>query len=430
MTRGLATEDGSAGLPSRWAGFRRILSSADNWTWLLVALGVILRLVEYGSNRPLYMDERLLLQNLVNLPVFDFSTTLKNDQIAAPAFLALERIMVRLPLPVIWAGRLIPLLCGVASMFLMRSVARRYLLPLAVPIAVGLFAFDDWVLYYAAEIKQYSSDTTLTLVALLLASAAADLNRRSLYVLAGFGAVGVWFSHTLSFVLAAVGTYLAAKALLRRDWRKLASLVEVGLLWAASFAACFVISHRILSKDQFVWNWWDFAFLPFPPRSYADLSRDFWHVLNVFNSPAWVITPLGVLASAFLALGFYLSGTISLGFRWRGGLYVLVAPVLFTLLASGLRQYPFHGRLLLFLVPMVHLLVAEGVAALSRSGGVILTVVLGLFLLSGPAFDCLWKELVVTRIHGGYDTHGDLLPDLLDYLEGQNIPRPAQRVPR
>jgi hypothetical protein len=38
--------------------------------------------------------------------------------------------------------------------------------------------------------------------------------------------------------------------------------------------------------------------------------------------------------------------------------------------------------------------------------------------------------LVVTRIHGGYDTHGDLLPDLLDYLERQNIPRPAQRVPR
>ena len=51
-------------------------------------------------------------------------------------------------------------------MFLMRSVARRYLLPRAVPIAVGLFAFDDWVLYYAAEIKQYSSDTTLTLALL------------------------------------------------------------------------------------------------------------------------------------------------------------------------------------------------------------------------------------------------------------------------
>ncbi len=74
-----------------------------------------------------------------------------------------------------WAARLIPLVCGIASMFLMRSVARRYLTPRAVPIAVGLFALDDWLLYYSAEIKQYSSDVALTLVALLLAAAPADM---------------------------------------------------------------------------------------------------------------------------------------------------------------------------------------------------------------------------------------------------------------
>ena len=223
--------------------------------------------------------------------------------------------------------------------------------PRAVPIAVGLFALDDWLIYYAAEIKQYCSDTTLTLVALLLAAAAADLSRRSLVVLAGFGAVGVWFSHPLALVLAAVGTYLAAKAAIRRDWKKMPGLVGMGLLWAISFAACYVVSHRILSKDQFIWNWWDFAFLPIPPRSFADLERDFWQVINIFNSPAWVVTPLGVLASAFLAMGLYLIGSLSLGLRWRGGLYLLVAPLLFTLAASALRQYPFHGRLLLFLVP-------------------------------------------------------------------------------
>ena len=77
-------------------------------------------------------------------------------------------------------------------------------------------------------------------------------------------------------------------------------------------------------------------------------------------------------------MGFYLIGAVSLGFRWRGGLYLLVAPLLFTLFASGLHQYPFHGRLLLFLVPTVHLLVAEGVVALSRPGGTRLTVVLAL----------------------------------------------------
>ena len=34
--------------------------TAETWTWLLVALGVILRLLEYADNRELYMDERSL----------------------------------------------------------------------------------------------------------------------------------------------------------------------------------------------------------------------------------------------------------------------------------------------------------------------------------------------------------------------------------
>ena len=53
---------------------------------------MIFRLLEYADNRPLYMDEGLLLTNLVELPVFDFSTTLTKDQLAAPGFLAVERM--------------------------------------------------------------------------------------------------------------------------------------------------------------------------------------------------------------------------------------------------------------------------------------------------------------------------------------------------
>ena len=179
MTQELTPEQQRPEPLSRWVHFRQIMSRTETWTWLLVAVGVLFRLLEYADNRPLYMDEGLLLPNLKNLPVFDFNTTLTKDQLAAPAFLALERMMVRLPLPTIWVARLIPFLCGVASMFLMRLVARRYLLARAVPIAVGLFALDDWLVYYAAEIKQYSSDTTLTLVALLLAFRAREMNRRS-----------------------------------------------------------------------------------------------------------------------------------------------------------------------------------------------------------------------------------------------------------
>ena len=429
MSQDSTVVESSQGQASLLSPRRQIELNAHTWTWFLVVVGVILQVLEYADDRPLYMDEGLLLKNLVELPIFDFSTTLSKDQLAAPGFLAVERIMVRLPIPTVWSARLIPLLCGIASMILMRSVARRYLSARAVPIAVGLFALDDWLIYYAVEIKQYCSDTTLTLIALLLAAVAAGLSRRWLLVLAAFGVVGVWFSHPLAMVLGAVGTYLAAKAGLRGDRKKMSGVVGMSLLWAASFAVCYFVSHRILSKEQFIWNWWDFAFLPIPPRSLADLSRDFWQVINIFNSPAWVVTPLGVLASAFIAMGLYLIGSISLALRWRGGLYLLVAPLLFTLVASALHQYPFHGRLLLFLVPTIHLLVAEGAEALTRRGGVILTVAFGLFLLVQPACHILWHRLISTRVHGGFDSHGDLLPDLLDHLE-RTRPRAGAVNPR
>ncbi len=137
----------------------------------------------------------------------------------------------------------------------------------------------------------------------------------------------------------------------------------------------------------------------------------------MFNAPSGVLTPLGVIASAFLALGLYAVGCALLLRRWKGGVYLLVAPILFAILASALRQYPFHGRLLLFLVPSVHLLVSEGAAAVTRRGGVWLAVLLGAFLLFQPTYDVLWNRLVAKRFHTKYDSHGDLSYDLLDYLE-------------
>jgi hypothetical protein len=415
---------------------RPLTVTSETWTWLAVAVGVILRVLAYVDYRRLYMDERSLLENLVKLPVFDFQTTLTEYQLAPPGFLVLERLMVRLPWDDVLAARLFPLACGVAAMVLFRWVARRFVSAHAVPIATGLFALADWLIYYATEIKQYSCDLALTLVALLLLAAgplsvpgSEPMTRRRLLALAGVGVIGVWFSYPLALVLAGIGTYLIAVTAMHRKWRQVLGWVVVGLAWVLSFAACYVVSHRILSREPFIWRWWDFAFLPIPPRSLAELNRDFWQMLNVFDSPADVVTPLGVLPSAFLALGLFLCGSVALGRRWPGGLYLLLAPILFALLASALHQYPFHGRLLIFLVPTVHLLVGEGAAALTRRGGPWLTLALGAFLLFQPAADILWQRFIPMGQHGGYDSHGDLRPDLLDYLErleaGRSRPRSA-----
>ena len=149
------------------------------------------------------------MKNLVGRTVFDFSHILADDQMAPPGFLVIERLLVRLPLAVEATGRFFPLVCGIASVFLMRTVAWRYLDRRAVPLAVGLLALGDHLLYYSSEIKQYSCDLMMALAALLLAapSSPEEPGDRRLTALAVFGLVAPWFSFTVVFVLAGIGLH-------------------------------------------------------------------------------------------------------------------------------------------------------------------------------------------------------------------------------
>src|SRR5262249_43490043 len=155
---------------------------------------------------------------------------------------------------------------------------------------------------------------------------------------------GVWFSFPLAFVLAGVGTYLFGRAALGREWNKALVIVAMSLAWVISFAICYKVSHRLLGKDPFIWIWWNFAFLPIPPRSFADFQQVCLQLLNLLYSPSCVVTPLGVLPSAFIALALFLLGCVTLARKWPGGLYLVLSPLVFTIIASALRQYPFHGR--------------------------------------------------------------------------------------
>ncbi|WP_422926520.1 hypothetical protein [Singulisphaera sp. PoT] len=394
--------------------------TCDLMTWLAVMVGIILRVAEYARNRSLYRDEESLLLNLVNLPVFDLWTRLTEYQLAPPGFLILERIMVRLPFPVVPSARFIPLLCGISSMFLMRKVGKAYLNRDAVPIAVAFFALCDYLLYYSSEIKQYSGEVMFALLGFLVAARPVvdELsNRRRLALLTAFGAISTWFSFSMALVLGGLGlryVFVAWKAH-RRDL--VFKACGMCMVWGISFGICFGIGQRLLDRsDSFISDWWAFAFLPFPPRSLRQLDQTFWQLANVFINPACLHTPLNEPYSGLVDLAVFLLGVVSLARRWRGGTFLLLAPLAFALAASVLEKYPFHGRLLLFLIPTIHLFTAQGVLAFGQRFGRFAAILLASFLLFQPIANCLWNELVMVRSRT-FDSHGDLYPDLLDYFE-------------
>ncbi len=429
---GSALNRGTEAAARGWQGWLatpfRLRLTCENLAWLAVGLGVVLRVWEYLDRRPLYIDETALLNNIVGLGVLDFHEILQGDQMAPPGFLAIERLLVCVPLDVKLTARFFPLVCGVASVFLMRTAAWRYLDRRAVPWAVALFALGDHLLYYSAEIKQYSCDLVLAIAALVLAATrpAGKPGRGHDALLAGFGLAAPWFSFTVAYVLAGVGLLRIVTAARERQWRPAALAAGMSLAWLISFMGCFLLSRSIMSRRNFLWVWWNFAFLPLPPRSYAELSLVAESIANVFINPASILAPLALPYTALLASLLALIGCVSLGRRWPGGLWLLIAPLVIALAASGLHLYPFHGRLLMVLVPAYLMLLAEGIAAAGRRTGWLVPLILGGCFLYGEGAEVLWHRAIQPRIRA-FDSHGDLKNDLLDYLELRQTPNPGLR---
>jgi hypothetical protein len=112
-----------------------------------------------------------------------------------------------------------------------------------------------------------------------------------------------------------------------------------------------------------------------------------------FKTAEWLNTmPFGNFLSA---AGFELTGLAALAFlvgcfsMFRDRLeqlFILISPIAFTLLAAKIHAYPFCGRIVVFLVPPLVLLVAEGVECVRReswSGNLIGFFLIGL-LSFGP----------------------------------------------
>jgi hypothetical protein len=336
-------------------------------TFLLVIIcwGGILRLTQYLCNRSLWLDESSLALNIVNRSFSQLLKPLDYGQGSPLGFLILERLAVRLFGNSEYALRLFPFLCGIISLPLFYRMAKLYVAPKAGPIALGLFASSGPLIYYSSEAKQYSSDVV---IALSLFSAAIHYQSSKLTpwrvaVFGSLGAASIWFSHPSLFILAGIGASLTLFCLVGKRWARIGGLAIVYSAWALSFAACYFVSLRSLSNNKFLLHYWDAAFVPSPLLSVSAVE---WFVDSFFGT---FQSPVGLELSGIAALSF-LVGCISMFSNKREKLFVLMSPILLTLLAAGFHKYPFRGRLLLFIVPALLLFIAEGAEQIRcKSGG-------------------------------------------------------------
>jgi hypothetical protein len=327
--------------------------------WMILFGGILLRLIPYLFNRSLWLDESMLALNIINKNFTQLITQpLEYNQAAPLLFLVVEKVSANTFGPTEYALRLFPFLCGVLSLFLFYRLSKLCLTPKAVPIALGLFAIAGPVIYYSSEVKQYSSDVA---VALLLSWAAIycvshEVSAREYIAFGLLGFASIWLSHPAVFVLTgiAVSLPLFSFSLVKEQWQaRIPRLAMINSAWAVSFATCYFVSLRHAANNRTLLFEWKTTFIPSPLLSVHAAK---WFVSTFFDI---FRSPVGLELTGLAALSF-LVGCVSMFSTKRKELFILMFPVLVTLLAAGAHKYPFNGRVLLFIVPALLLLIAQG----------------------------------------------------------------------
>ena len=326
---------------------------------LILLLGAALRTAAFAADRSLWIDEAMLALNVVERSPARLLEPLDRNQGAPVGFLLATKSSVECFGPSERALRLVPYLASLAGMIAFGVAAFRLLPRMTAHFALLLFAVSPFVVSYAAESKQYSSDAAiaagLLAVAAPLFSGGARLKRW--IALAFFGAVAVWCSHPALFILAGLGTALFGQALAAKDRRRIAAMLAVGAVWLVGFAGVYAVSLRHMGSNGYLLDYWAGNF---PPRSPGVGAWLVDHAFEFFRTPGgWGgrLIPAGGLAAVLAFIGAVVWFRDA---RWP--LLAVALPALFALLASAAHKYPFAGRLLLFLVPMATLLVARGTA--------------------------------------------------------------------
>jgi len=320
--------------------------------WSLIALGISLRLWQYFFERSLSGDEASLAYNIVNRSFFGLTQPLDFRQAAPVGFLFIEKFISIVLGNQDYILRLVPLFAGIIAVYLFHHIARVHIT--GGMFASLLFAISLPLINYSSELKQYCSDVMIGLLLIFLWSRCLKENvqARDFLLLGIGGMIAIWISHPSVFILAGIGLAIFVATITRNRPVPVAWLLGLATMWIVSFGLEYFVSLRHLVDNEFLRNYWRKAFMPLPP----DLP---WIKDTYFSMLSTTLNRTDNSLALLLPV-LSLIGGFSLLYRERRIGITLIAPFLTALIASALGEYPLKGRSMLFLVPFVLLLTADG----------------------------------------------------------------------
>jgi hypothetical protein len=327
------------------------------WTWVLVGLGLGLRLFHYLRDPSVWHDEAALIVNVLGKGFRDLLGPLYLSEAGPPLFLWLERVMSLAAGDSTYVLRFLPFLASCLALVLMVPLARRFLQPQAVPWAILLMACSDKLLWHSCEAKPYAMDVfaATALLAVYARTSGWPLGRQLLLY--------IMLAPMLIFI-AYPGCFLCGGLLVTLFFAVRQQKLKT--IWAGYGILALVIMES-------------FGLLALGPARAQRCGpmvecwlRQFPHWDRPWTVPGWALfSTLDLVRYCFEPAGHILGLIAFLGGAviWRQGQRPLAAllciPCLLAMLAAFMGAYPYGGaRVEVFTLPACVVLVGAGLPPL------------------------------------------------------------------
>lgn len=390
--------------------------------FLLIGLGLILRLAVYLQNRNLIIDESNVARNIYERDFSGLLLPLSYEQYAPPLFLWI------LKLSSVFFGfseyslRLYALTTGMASLGLMYLLLKELVPMRSLWYALFLFATAHILLRYSSELKQYMGDVMFILALPLLAlrvKLQEVKQSRFILIWIAAGTIAIWTSMPSVFALAGVGLYYFLGCIKRGDYKRIWLIALPGALWAAQFLFYYFVILKDQADSSYLQNFHRDNFLFATPADLHELVQN-WAVFSALLRQFGNNEPVdgNVLFNVILLL----AGTIYLLIRNLERAALLLTPVIAVLMAAALNKFSLLPRVALFVIPLILLLITIGLEWFYKLRlkywPAILTVLALVYAFDGNSISMLWKPFKAEQITEGLAVmkqHKINGPDILLY---------------
>lgn len=319
---------------------------------LITFLGVCLAFIQYFLNRSLWLDEASLAINFIERDFSLLLAPLSINQVAPIGFLMIEKLLVTVLGNNEMALRLFPLCCYLLSIpFVFGFAIKLFPTKNVAFLSTAIFSITNSILRYSSEVKQYSTDVLVAAALIYVALTFTFKNKRNYYALALIGSTTIWFSNVSIILLFTIGLYILYTESVKKNYMPVLSMIP----WLVSFGIYYFLFVRNHPTRTVMLDFWKDTFMPFNPVSIQFLQ--FWK-LSLQSIYGWLLGFGPVWLLSFL---LSLIGVFRLVRKKKHvAIYFLLFPMFVHVGLSSLKLYPFSGRLVLYLVPSIVLLLVCG----------------------------------------------------------------------